>query len=81
MKGSVSKLFSLIALWGKGRFNFKDRNINLNSFSLIECGETRGVSKGSREQGHGSLALSSGLTGSSALYKMSLQQAEGKSLF
>lgn len=62
MKGSVHKLFSLIALWGKGRFNFKDRNINLNSFSLIECGETRGVSKGNREQGNGSLALSSGLT-------------------
>lgn len=32
MKGSVSKLFLLIALWGKDRFNFKDGNINLNSF-------------------------------------------------
>lgn len=67
MKGSVPKLFSLIALWGKGRFNIKDGNINLNSFSLIECGETRGVSKANRERGNGSLALSSGLTGSNAL--------------
>lgn len=35
MKGSVSKLFSLMALWGKDRFHFKDRNINLNSFPYL----------------------------------------------